>query len=858
MRGHSLQYATLLLAVFAPLSVDALVDLAQVGQIDAGETHTCAVTLEGTVVCWGHNQSGQLGDGTTADRAVAVKVSGLAASVARISAGGSFLINGSYMDGIPTTTLRSHTCAVTSSGGVKCWGANDLGQLGDGSTTQRLTPVDVSGLGSGIVDVAAGGAHTCALTATGHVMCWGANEAGQLGNGTTQASTTPVDVAGLSGVAEIAAAYRHTCARTTAGAIFCWGANESGQLGDGTTTNRGLRVAVTSLSANVSRIAVGGGKLDGQVEGTGGRSCAVTGTGGVMCWGYAFSGSGNALTPVEVAGLQSGVEDVATAATNYSTLTAPNQFSRVFFSHSCALLSDGSPRCWGSNYFGQLGNGASLTTSAGGGASATPVPVVGLANDVAEITTGGRHTCALMVTGLVRCWGFGEALGTGTMNSSSTPAAVKRTESGLIPQAIQLVAPQSIAIGASIDLTVTGGDSGNPVTLESATPGTCSISGTVLTGLANGLCAIVANQAGNAQFDPAAETRRELRVGDPLAQSITFGAAPIVLVGGTGTVSATATSGLAVSFSSNTPSVCTVSGGTVTGNALGICVVAASQPGNFLYAAAPQATQSFRVGDARLANVSTRGQVLTGEDVMIAGFIIGGTTPKTVVVNVAGPSLAEFGVSASLANPSLTLVRSSDNAVIAFNDNWADAANSSQFRSTGFAPRDALEPAILATLDPGAYTAIVQGVGGGTGVGLVGVFEVDRPDIPLVNLSTRGHVLTGEGVLIAGFIIQGQGPQTVVVNVAGPSLANFGITHPLANPRLTLVRSSDGATVATNDDWQTAANMSQVQASGFAPNHPLEPALMMTLPPGAYTAIVQGAGNASGTALIGVFAVAQP
>jgi hypothetical protein len=263
----------------------------------------------------------------------------------------------------------------------------------------------------------------------------------------------------------------------------------------------------------------------------------------------------------------------------------------------------------------------------------------------------------------------------------------------------------------------------------------------------------------------------------------------------------------------------------------------------------------------RLANISTRMQVLTGGDVMIAGLIIGGPTAKTVVVNVAGPSLANFGVMHPLANPTLTLVRQSDNAIIGTNDNWqtqANPADVSAITDSGFQPNNALEPALIATLAPGAYTAIVEGANGGTGVGLIGVFEVDHPEVPFINISTRGKVLTNEDVMIAGFIVQGDSAKTVVVNVAGPSLANFGIANPLANPQLTIVRSSDNVIIATNDNWQTQANSADVaaiQATGFQPNHTLEPAVILTLPPGGYTAIVTGGNSGTGVALVGVFAV---
>jgi hypothetical protein len=257
----------------------------------------------------------------------------------------------------------------------------------------------------------------------------------------------------------------------------------------------------------------------------------------------------------------------------------------------------------------------------------------------------------------------------------------------------------------------------------------------------------------------------------------------------------------------------------------------------------------------RLGNISTRMQVLTGNDVMIGGFVIGAGGNKTVAIVATGPSLAAFGIQNALANPKLTLVRSSDQAVLAMNDDWQTAANAAALQTAGFAPNDALESAILVNLPPGAYTAIVEGSGGGTGVGVAAVYEVDARTVPLVNISTRGQVLTGNDVMIGGFVIQGDGPQTVAIVATGPSLVPFGITNALANPTLTLVRSSDQAVLATNDDWQAAGNAAQLQAAGFAPTNDLEAAILTTLPPGAYTAIVEGEGGGTGVAVIGVYKV---
>jgi hypothetical protein len=254
------------------------------------------------------------------------------------------------------------------------------------------------------------------------------------------------------------------------------------------------------------------------------------------------------------------------------------------------------------------------------------------------------------------------------------------------------------------------------------------------------------------------------------------------------------------------------------------------------------------VGSPRLTGISTRGQVLTGDDVLIGGFIVQGSSPKQVVIRARGPSLAAGGVSGPLMDPVLTLVPSSGPSVV--NDNWGAAPNAAQVQALGLQPGDPVESAILATLSPGAYTTIVNGLGNGTGIGIVEVYEVDTPLSPLVGISTRGRVQTGDSVLIAGFIVTGDSAKLVVVRARGPTL---GVPGALADPTLTLVPSS-GPSV-TNDDWQTAANYLQLQASGFAPGNNKESAILITLAPGAYTAIVSGVGGTTGVAIVEVYQV---
>jgi hypothetical protein len=277
---------------------------------------------------------------------------------------------------------------------------------------------------------------------------------------------------------------------------------------------------------------------------------------------------------------------------------------------------------------------------------------------------------------------------------------------------------------------------------------------------------------------------------------------------------------------------------------------ASSTAGNAVFPANPCV-----INPPRLANLSTRGKVLTGSDVMIGGFAVSGSVPKTVVIRAVGPSLANFGVQGAMTDPQLQLVRSSDNATIATNDDWPSTSNLSALLATGLQPIHAKEAALYITLNPGLYTAIVSGVGGNTGVGLVEVYEIDHPDVNLINISTRGKVLTGSDVMIGGFVVTGNGPQQVLIRAIGPSLTQFGVAGALPDPTIQLVRISDNAVIASNDNWQAGGNAAAITASGHAPSDPLEAAILITLQPGAYTAVVSGVNNSTGVGLIEVYTV---
>ena len=355
-------------------------ELRGITAIAAGANHACAVTASGAVKCWGGNFSGQLGYGPTSFQSSAVGTLGLGTRVTAVTAG------------------FNHTCALTVAGGVQCWGGNEGGQLGDGTTTLRVKPVDVLGLASGVVAIAAGNYYTCALTAAGGVKCWGSPYG--YGGGTSNPPATLADVPGLErGVVAIAAGDDYTCALTATGAVQCWGMNHHGQLGDGTKLWRPTPAAVTGLSGGVVAIAAG-------TE----HTCALTAAGGMQCWGsneYGELGIGtpnlSQPLPVEVNGLGGPVKSIVVGG-----------------GQTCAVMVSGSVQCWGSNNSGESGVNAAANQP-------LPVDVPGLSGSAVALAAGRFDTCALLADGRVNCWGAnyaGQAGNGVTSARQDTPAAV--------------------------------------------------------------------------------------------------------------------------------------------------------------------------------------------------------------------------------------------------------------------------------------------------------------------------------------------------------------------------------------------------------------------------------------------------
>ncbi len=394
-----------------------------------GTSHACAILPDDRVICWGENDWGQLGVLGFVSVPFPVFAHDLAAAPVNLAAG------------------EEHTCALLHDGRVQCWGGDADGQLGNGtfSWTPHASPVFVTGLADKVIDLAAGSWHTCALLQNGHVQCWGANIAGQLGDGTTADRSSPVTV-DLPGAATwITAGCDHTCALLSDGRMFCWGWNVRGQLGVSGVSQSTTPVQVTAVSGHGETIEAGcnhtcatyrdaqgtprlscwgwNGLLQMPAQqGAGvsvllmragmGHTCILTGDHGILCWGYNRYGqlgdgstrSHHQLTPV--IGMTNHVFYMTTSAGA---------------NHTCAVLDDGQAFCWGSNMWGQLGNGSPTLV---------PVPqrVFDLDN-VSDFSAGSGFTCAVPANGSLWCWG--QRFNTSFTSDTSVPTRLASPSQGV-------------------------------------------------------------------------------------------------------------------------------------------------------------------------------------------------------------------------------------------------------------------------------------------------------------------------------------------------------------------------------------------------------------------------------------------
>jgi alpha-tubulin suppressor-like RCC1 family protein len=609
--------------------------------VTAGWAHSLAIGSDGKLYAWGANGTGQLGDGSVTDRTSPVVVSLPAGVSATAVAAG-----------------HSHSLAMGSDGKLYAWGVNTRGQLGDGSFMDQMTPVVVS-LPAGVTAtaVAAGSEHSLAMGSDGKLYAWGGNFCGELGDGSTTDQVIPVVVSmpvGVSATA-VAAGVNHSLAKGSDGKLYAWGWNYYGQLGDGSFMDQ-MTPVVVSLPAGVSATAVAAG---------GSHSLAMGSNGKLYAWGYNGKGQlgdGSTMnrTSPGLVSLPAGVSATAVAAGDY---------------HSLAMGSDGKLYAWGYNANGQLGDGVSLF-------SIQPILTQynGYTNDVftnrawvnldpylnstntsnaaataesGEPTHGGlaaqrslwwQWTAPASGTLTVDTVGSSvdARLGvyTGSLLNALTPVASDDNSAGSGQARVQFAVSAGVAYQIALDSSLGGelrlnwfletrtatqtinfpaiagktigsapfsvsatASSGLPVTFSSTTPAVCTVSGSTVTLVATGTCSIAANQFGDATYTAAPQVLQSFPVSAALfAQVISFNALPNLPLGSNSFIpSATATSGLAVSFSSLAPSVCLVTANMVTLVATGTCTIAADQPGNTSYAAAPQVLQSFQVTPALLA-----------------------------------------------------------------------------------------------------------------------------------------------------------------------------------------------------------------------------------------------------------------
>jgi hypothetical protein len=252
---------------------------------------------------------------------------------------------------------------------------------------------------------------------------------------------------------------------------------------------------------------------------------------------------------------------------------------------------------------------------------------------------------------------------------------------------------------------------------------------------------------------------------------------------------------------------------------------------------------------SRLVNISTRARVLGGDNVSIAGFIVSGNVPKKVIIRGVGPSLTGL-VPNPLPNPTLQLNR--DNTALTTNDDWRDTQQT-EIQNSGLAPTHNLESAIIRTLDPGNYTAVLRDKNNASGIGVVQVYDLETSaDAKLANISTRAFIEPGDNVLFAGIIGGGNGQPRVLITGRGPSLVPFGVSNAISDPFLEL-HDKNGALIASNNDWQSDQK-DAIAATGVAPPHSKESALLVTLLPAEnYSAIVKDANGAAGVALVEVY-----
>ena len=855
----------------------------------AGDSHTLALKSDGTVWAWGYNGYGQLGNGSTTSSTTPVPVSGLTGVIA-LAAG------------------DDHSLALKSDGTVWAWGLNNYGQLGDGSTTHRstpvqvsgrviaiaaggyhslalksdgavwawgnnqLTPVQVSGL-SGVIALAAGSSHTLALKSDGTVWAWGSNYYGQLGDGSTTYpySQTPVQTRGAGGVSFLyLIAYRLTVSKAGTGSgtvtsnpagISC-GTACTGSYGSGTSVTLTATAASGSTFTGWSGACTGTGSCTVSMN----AAKAVTATFNLPRYTLTVNkaGTGSGTVASYPAGISCGADcsESYTSGTSVTlTATAASGWAFAGWGGPCTgmgscTVSMSAARSVTATFL----PGYTLTVSKAGTGAGTvasyPAGISCGADCIESYTSGTSVTLTASAASGSTFTGWSGACG-GTSTCTVSMSAARAVTATFLPNYTLTVSKAGTGSGTVVSNLAgisCGTDCSEPYTSgTSVTLTATAASGSTFTGWSGactgtGSCTVSMSAARTvtATFNSPGYA---LTVGKAGTGSGTVVSYPAGITCGSD-CSEFYTNGTSVTLIAIADTGSTFDGwsGACTGTT-STCTVSMS--------AARSVTANFSPAVAsRQINIATRGWAGTGDSVMIAGFVISGTQPKKVLITAKGPVLATAGVPSVLSDPNLTLYNSAGQP-FQFNDNWQSASNASEVAALGRGMRTDFpqEAALLTTLVPGAYTAIVRGAGTTTGNALVEVFDEDSSSTSkLSNIATRGWAGTGDSVMIAGFVISGSQSKKVLITAKGPVLATVGVPDVLGDPNLTLYNSA-GQPIEFNEDWQSASNASEVDAlgRGMRTDFPQEAALLTTLDPGAYTAIVRGAGVSTGNALVEVF-----
>jgi alpha-tubulin suppressor-like RCC1 family protein len=573
--------------------------------------HTCVLLSTGAVKCWGVNTYGQLGLGDTNHRGDGP---GEAASTAVAVDLGS---------GVTATAIAAgwdHTCALLSSGAVKCWGVNTYGQLGLGDTNSRgdganemgdnLSAVDL-GSSVTVIAIAAGGFHTCALLSSGAMKCWGYNFTGALGlddwsndrgdqPGEMGANLPTVDLGSGVTATAILGGRLHTCALLSSGAMKCWGENWDGQLGLGDRNRRGT--LSSQMGDNLPAVNLGSGVTATAIAAGLYHTCALLSSGAMKCWGGNGDGQlGLGDTNSRGDGANEMGDNLPTVDLGSGVTATAIVGGRL---HTCALLSTGTVTCWGDDAVAQLGQGAGVTygnRGDGPGEMGSSLVAVNLGSGVTAtaIAAGQYHTCALLSRGAVKCWGenWDGQLGLGDSpdRRGYTP---RRMGDGLplaygFVQTISFTPSDRLLSYTPFSMSVSS-DSGLAVSLVSSTSDVCTASGVQVTMVAAGVCTLTASQVGDSYHLPATSVTRSFTIAKN-PQAISFSPSDQLLSYTPFLMASSSNSGLSVSLTSSTSDVCTASGLQVTMVAAGVCTLTASQVGDSYHLPATSVTKSFTI-----------------------------------------------------------------------------------------------------------------------------------------------------------------------------------------------------------------------------------------------------------------------